>query len=129
MSVLMCGASKGDGFMIEIIEIRGIGPVLAKACADSGYASVREIAAALSSELMTVHGVSEAKARRLIDAAKALLADQPAPNGAAPPTMDLVPADSEKKKKRAKGGGGKKNKKRDDKKKKKKKDKKKKKKK
>jgi Holliday junction resolvasome RuvABC DNA-binding subunit len=113
--------------MPEIVEIRGVGPVLAKACADNGYGSVQKIAMAPLDELVVVPGVSDARARQLIAAAQALLADQPASNGAAPPIMDSKPADSEKKKKHAKNDGGKKSKKKDGKKKsKKKKDKKKK---
>ena len=33
--------------MPELVDIRGVGPVLAKACAENGYVSVEKIAAAM----------------------------------------------------------------------------------
>ena len=59
--------------MSEIVEIKGVGPVLAKACAGKGYGSVEKIAAAMVVELVAVPGVSEVRAKQLIDAAKTLL--------------------------------------------------------
>ena len=59
--------------MSEIVEIKGVGPVLAKACAGKGYGSVEKIAAAVVVELAVVPGVSEVRAKQLIDAAKTLL--------------------------------------------------------
>ena len=74
--------------MPELVEIKGIGPVMAKACAENGYASVEQIAAAMVSEFVAVPGVNEARAKQLIDAAKLVL------NGAAAPT-DTVAMDVE----------------------------------
>ena len=74
--------------MPELVEIKGIGPAMAKACAENGYASVEQIAAAMVSEFVAVPGVNEARARQLIDAAKLVL------NGAAAPT-DVAAADAE----------------------------------
>lgn len=59
--------------MSEIVEIKGVGPVLAKACAVKGYGSVEKIATAMVVELVAVPGVSEVRAKQLIDAAKTLL--------------------------------------------------------
>ena len=59
--------------MHEIVEIKGVGPVLAKACAGKGYGSVEKIATAMVVELVAVPGVSEVRAKQLIDAAKTLL--------------------------------------------------------
>lgn len=103
--------------MAEIIEIKGVGPVLAKAFTDNGYGSIRKIATAMLSDLVAVPGISEAKAKILIGAAQALLDDQPSPNGAAPSgmeteTKETKPEGSGKKKKLAgKKGEKKKNKK------------------
>ncbi len=58
--------------MAEIIDIKGVGPVLAKACADKGYNNVREIAAAMLNDLVAGPGVSEARAKLLIGSAQAL---------------------------------------------------------
>ena len=59
--------------MPEIVAIKGVGPVLAKACIEQGYGSVEKIAAAMVVELVAVPGVSEIRANQLIDAAKSLL--------------------------------------------------------
>ena len=59
--------------MPEIVEIKGVGPVLAKACAGKGYSSVEKIAAAIVADLAAVPGVSEIRAEQLIGAAKSLL--------------------------------------------------------
>jgi len=59
--------------MPEVVEIKGVGPVLAKACTENGFESVSKIAAAMPSELVTVPGVSDVRAKLLIDAAKLLL--------------------------------------------------------
>lgn len=93
--------------MPEIVEIKGVGPVLAKACADNGYGSVQRIAMALLNELVAVPGISETRARQLIAAAQALLGDTetPMPEGS--------PADRKKKKKQSKDQKSKKNKKKD----------------
>ncbi len=58
--------------MGALTEIKGIGPVLAKACTDKGYRSVKKIAAAVVAELVVVPGISEARAKTLIAAAKSL---------------------------------------------------------
>lgn len=64
--------------MPEIVDIKGVGPVLAKACIERGYGSIEKIAGAGILELVAVPGVSETRAKQLIDAAKLLL------NGASP---------------------------------------------
>lgn len=75
--------------MPEITEIKGVGPVLAKACVGNGYGSVEEIAAAMVGELVAVPGVSEIRAKQLIGAAQTLL------NGGSPasavPSADAKP--------------------------------------
>ena len=72
--------------MPEIVDIKGVGPVLAKACIEQGYGSVEKIAAAMVVELVAVPGVSEIRASQLIDAAKSLL------NGGLPATAVSVRA-------------------------------------
>ncbi len=64
--------------MPEIVDIKGVGPVLAKACIEQGYGSVEKIAGAKVMEFVIVPGVSEVRAKLLIEEAKLLL------NGAAP---------------------------------------------
>lgn len=109
--------------MAEIIDIKGVGPVLAKACVDNGYSSVRKIATAMLNDLVVVPGVNEARAKLLIDAAQALLGEQPATNGAAAsPSIEVKaveakPENSEEEKKLTGKSSGKKQKKKDKKKK------------
>jgi len=83
--------------MSALTDIKGIGPVLAKACADKGYRTIKKIATAVVAELATVPGISEARAKVLVAAAKSLLADVPAPKVAV-----AAKADSGVKNKRAK---------------------------
>ena len=64
--------------MPEIVEIKGVGPVLAKACMERGFESVQMIATATVAELATISGVGEARAQTLIDAAQTLLDGMPA---------------------------------------------------
>ena len=59
--------------MPEIVEIKGIGPVLAKDCVANGYGSVEKIATAKVAEFIVVPGVSEVRAEQLIGAARTLL--------------------------------------------------------
>ena len=61
--------------MPEINEIKGVGPVLVLACTESGFGSVKKVAAATVAELVTVPGVGEAKAKSLIGAAQLLLGE------------------------------------------------------
>lgn len=68
--------------MPEIVEITGIGPTLATACAEAGFSSVDEIAGAAPAELAIVPGIGESRAVRLISAAQALL------NGAQDPKSE-----------------------------------------
>ena len=65
--------------MPEIVELKGIGPVLAKACAKHGYGSVETIAAAKLGEFVLVPGISHVRAQHLIEAARSLLDGGPAP--------------------------------------------------
>jgi hypothetical protein len=64
--------------MPELTEIKGVGPVLAKACANNGYGSVKKIAAATLHDLVAVRGINETKAKLVIAAAQALLDSAPA---------------------------------------------------
>ncbi len=59
--------------MVAITDITGIGPVLAAACAKNGYGTVRKIATTSAGKLAAVPGISEVKARTVIEAAKLLL--------------------------------------------------------
>ncbi len=70
--------------MSKLIDLNGVGPVLANACIEHGYRSVADIAAAREDELVIVPGISNARARVLIDGAKALL------NGGVPPVGATV---------------------------------------
>ncbi len=100
--------------MAEIIDIKGVGPVLAKACTDNGYGSIGKIATAMLSDLVAVPGVSEAKAKILIGAAQALLRDQPSPNGAAPSGMEAKLEETQPKEAKPEGRGKKKKTKKSD---------------
>ncbi|MEO9877568.1 MAG: helix-hairpin-helix domain-containing protein [Anderseniella sp.] len=68
--------------MPEIVEITGIGPTLATACAEAGFSRVDEIAGAAPAELAIVPGIGESRAVILISAAQSLL------NGAQDPTAE-----------------------------------------
>jgi septal ring factor EnvC (AmiA/AmiB activator) len=59
--------------MNEISKIKGVGPVLAKAFTKKGFVSIEKIAAGSVTDLATVSGVSEMRAKELIKAAKLLL--------------------------------------------------------
>lgn len=61
--------------MPEITEIKGVGPVLGLACTESGFGSVKGLAAASVAELAAIPGVGEAKAKSLIGAAQLLLGE------------------------------------------------------
>ena len=85
--------------MPALVEIKGVGPVLAKACAEKGFGSAADIAAAKVGDLAAVPGISEARASLLIEAAKAVLADPPA----APAAKSKKDAGKGGKKKKSKG--------------------------
>ena len=95
--------------MPQIIEITGIGPALAAACAEAGFSRVDEIAGAAPAELATVPGIGEMRAVILINAAQSLL------NGAGEPkaedTKRMKAKKSKKSKKKAKAEKSKKSKK------------------
>ena len=59
--------------MAEITKIKGVGPVLAKACIEQGYGTVEKVAEAKIVEFVAVPGVSEIRAKLLIEAAIELL--------------------------------------------------------
>ena len=59
--------------MNEIIKIKGVGPVLAKAFTKKGFGNIEKIADGKVADLATVSGVSEMRAKELIKAAKLLL--------------------------------------------------------
>jgi len=95
----------------EIVEIKGVGPVLAKACASEGYGSVEKIAGAMVVELVAVPGVSDVRAKQLIDSANSLLnggssarAEFDASTTAAPDDTGVGKAKSKKAKKSKKKG-------------------------
>ena len=114
--------------MPELIEIKGIGPALAKACAAKGYGSVETVAAAVLNDLVAVPGISEAKAKLVIEAARDLLnqtLNQTPPSNSEASSLDVAPEAGEgekleaskKKDKKEKKKKTKKNKKKDKKKK------------
>jgi len=85
--------------MRETTSIKGIGPVLAKSCADRGYRRAKDIASATVSDLKIVPGINDARARQLIAAAKTLL------KGASPAAnADSAKHQSPSKKKKKKKG-------------------------
>ena len=59
--------------MRKLVEIKGIGEVLATAFTEKGFHSVQDIAEATETELATVSGVSTIRAAQLIDSAQTLL--------------------------------------------------------
>ncbi len=65
--------------MRQIVEISGVGQVLAASCAEKGFRTVEDIAAAKVADLVAVPGVSIIRANQLIQAAQTLLrnASQP----------------------------------------------------
>lgn len=65
--------------MRQIVELAGVGQVLAAACADKGFRSVEDIAAAKVADLVAVPGVSTIRANQLIQAAQGLLRDASQP--------------------------------------------------
>ena len=103
--------------MSRIVDITGIGPTLATACIEAGFACVDSIAGATANELATVPGIGELRAQTLIDAAQSLLnaADQPEAKGAASPetekTKERIKDKDKKSKKQKKKNKKKKNKK------------------
>jgi colicin import membrane protein len=76
-----------DRNLSRIVDITGIGPTLATACIEAGFACVDSIAGATANELATVPGIGELRAQTLISAAQSLLngADQAEARGAARP--------------------------------------------
>ena len=60
--------------MAKLVDITGVGPVMARACVAHGFTSVEAIANAKFGEFVAVPGVSEVRAKQLIAAAKELLA-------------------------------------------------------
>jgi hypothetical protein len=59
--------------MPSLTDIEGIGPSLAAACVKSNFRTIAKIAAAKTSELSTVPGISEKGASQIIVSAKSLL--------------------------------------------------------
>ena len=89
--------------MNEIIKIKGVGPVLAKAFAKKGFSNVENIADGKVADLATVSGVSEKRAKELIKAAKLLLKNlalTEAARKAKPAKSGGKPASKSKKKKK-----------------------------
>jgi hypothetical protein len=64
--------------MPELLEIKGVGPVLEAACKKHGYGSLKAVAAAVVDDLVVIPGVSEARAIYLINSAQSLLPTEPA---------------------------------------------------
>ena len=65
--------------MHKLVEIKGVGEVLARAFAEKGFHRVEDIADATEADLVKVSGVSTVRAVHLIRSAKSLLADGAAP--------------------------------------------------
>ncbi len=65
--------------MHKLVEIKGVGEVLARAFAEKGFHCVEDIADATEADLVKVSGVSTVRAVHLIRSAKSLLADGAAP--------------------------------------------------
>lgn len=106
--------------MPELTEIKGVGPVLAKACVDKGFDNVERIAAAVLHDLVAVPGISEARARLVITAAQNLLQNGAAASAEAQPQSPepaaepvLAPPEDVKAKKRKAEKKKKKDKKKD----------------
>lgn len=59
--------------MRRIVEISGVGQVLAAACAEKGFRTVEDVASAKVADLIAVPGVSTIRANQLIQAAQGLL--------------------------------------------------------
>lgn len=87
--------------MRQIVEITGVGEVLAAACAEKGFRSVEDIAMAKVADLVAVPGVSIIRANQLIQAAQGLLrnASQPdavrAGDDAVTPSADTHPQEGD----------------------------------
>jgi Holliday junction resolvasome RuvABC DNA-binding subunit len=92
---------KGGNQMRETTSIKGVGPVLAKSCADRGYRSAKDIASATVSDLKVVPGINDARARQLIAAAKTLLKGA-SPAATAGPAKHQSPSKKKKKGKKMK---------------------------
>ena len=82
--------------MSKLVDIRGIGPFIAKALAASGVRTVEALACASSDKLVAVRGISTAKADVIQAAAKELLA---AGEAAAPTDKDRKKPKKDKKEK------------------------------
>ncbi len=83
--------------MRDVIEIKGVGPVLAKACAEKGYHSVKKIAEAKPCALACVNGVGPARAQHLIGAARSLLGNSASSSISLPADPQPVPKAQNKK--------------------------------
>jgi len=109
--------------MSAVTEIKGIGPVLAAACAKKGFTTVQKIAATTPEAFATVPGISEARGRAMINLANLLLKANKTPaDQAATPTAPKAAKKSPSKKKTPKPRKGKSMAKKDEKEKSKKKD-------
>ena len=82
--------------MSKLVDIRGIGPFMAKALAASGVRTVEALASASTDKLVAVRGISAAKADVIQAAAKELLA---AGEAAVPTDKDRKKPKKHKKKK------------------------------
>ena len=90
--------------MNEIIKIKGVGPVLAKAFTKMGFSDVEQIANGTVADLVVVSGVSEKRAKELTKAAKLLLKNLALTEAArkAKPANDVDKLASKSKKKKKK---------------------------
>ena len=90
--------------MNEVTKINGVGPVLAKAFTKKGFTSIEKIAAGSVTDLATVSGVSETRAKELIKSAKLLLKNLALTDSArkAKPAKKSVPKDKNRNEKLAK---------------------------
>ncbi|UCF76138.1 MAG: helix-hairpin-helix domain-containing protein [Betaproteobacteria bacterium] len=96
--------------MPELVDIKGVGPALAKAFAGLGYGTVEGIAAADPAGLAQAPGVGESRATALISAAQALLHAASSPDVPGPNEKEKSQKNADQKKKNK---GGKKKRKKD----------------
>lgn len=71
----------------SLLDIKGIGPTLARLLAEAGFSDLASVAAAETKELTVVNGIGERTARAIhAEAVRLLAGDGPGPSGSAPQT-------------------------------------------
>lgn len=66
--------STGEGEMMDIAEVKGIGPATVKVMAEHGFHTVEDIVAGGAEKLLAIPGFSSIRAARICGEAKKLLA-------------------------------------------------------